>query len=381
VNLEAPRPDRAAHNGPDSESEIARLSAQLHPAVRVRFLPYSWRNGQLSILGAVRGMLKATALAMFNKYALFILWSALPIVVFGPVLRLLNRPTAYMVTGLGGAFSERNKGRLIFRVLCVVYRLVLSGPRSVVIVHNWEDRNILAKLADVDPNRIIVTGGCGVDPDEYPYRGVREPSAVPTILVPGRLLKEKGIIDAAAASGILSARGVRHRMVFTHVRVTGRAEALTEQEFETASSQPDVHFIGYQQSIHELYAETDVVCVPSWYREGLQTALVEAAATGCPIVVCDNVGVRDFIRPEMDGIIAPSRDPAALADCLERMLGNPAMADGMQRSAYRRFLDGFTKRHMLNLTFDAFAIIGYDPRTSGDQSGNQLSLRGAQTAQ
>lgn len=310
-------------------------------------------------------MIRAVVFAFSKRNALFVLWSAVPIVVFGSILRIFNRPMVCMVTGLGGTFSDRNQGSFSRKLLTAVYRRVLTGPRTAVIVHNFEDRRALSELTGVDPERVFVTGGCGVDPAEYPYNETRNRDDVPIILVPGRLLREKGIVEAATASGMLSARGVRHRMLFTHSRVKGRAEGLTDAEFEFAASQPDVEFIGYQQSLQQWYARAHVVCSPSWYPEGLQTALVEGAASGCAIVAAENIGVREFIRPEIDGIITKRRDPADLADGLHRMLADPDTADRMRYSAYGRFLEGFTKQHMLDITFNAFGLLGFDPRRSG----------------
>jgi len=364
VELLSPRPDASATDGAETPREFAHHQARLHAGVRLRLLPYSWRNGHYAAWKLGWCVFKAFGWAFRKRKAIFVLWSAVPIVVFGSVLRIFNRPIVCLVTGLGGTFSERNRKSFSRKLLTAIYARVLTGPRTAVIVHNGEDRRVLCELTGVDQGRVFVTGGCGVDPAEYPYNETRSREEAPIILVPGRLLREKGIVEAAIASGLLTARGVRHRMLFTHSRVEGRAEGLTDDEYEFAASQPDVEFIGYQRSLQQWYARAHIVCSPSWYPEGLQTALVEGAASGCALVAADNVGVRDFIRPEVDGIITKRRDPADLADGLQRMLAEPDNADRMRHSAYGRFLQGFTKEHMIEITFDAFALLGFDPRPS-----------------
>jgi glycosyltransferase involved in cell wall biosynthesis len=149
-------------------------------------------------------------------------------------------------------------------------------------------------------------------------------------------------------------------MVFTSNPMSGRADALTEAELAGARSFPDVAFIGYQPSIAALYARADIACIPSWYREGLQTALLESASSGCPIVACDNVGVRDFLRPEIDGLVVPPHAPALLADALERMIREPGLAERLRTAAHARFLSGFTRQHMVETTMEAMRGTGIE---------------------
>jgi glycosyltransferase involved in cell wall biosynthesis len=162
-------------------------------------------------------------------------------------------------------------------------------------------------------------------------------------------------MDAARASRILSERGVPHRMAFTSHPVVGRDDALSSEEIREAKSAPDVEFIGYQKNMQACFREAEIVCLPSWYREGLQTAILEAAALGKPLVACDNVGVRDFLRPGKDGIVVEPRAPVALADGLATMLANPERAEAMRRNAHSRYLSGFTKQHMLRVSLSVIA--------------------------
>ena len=102
-----------------------------------------------------------------------------------------------------------------------------------------------------------------------------------------------------------------------------------------------------------------MVCVPTYFPEGLPTALLEAASIGRPIVTCDNVGGRDFIRDGIDGFVVPPATPKALADALRRLLTDPELADRMRRSALARFLQGYTKQAMLDLTVATIEELGF----------------------
>jgi glycosyltransferase involved in cell wall biosynthesis len=226
----------------------------------------------------------------------------------------------------------------------------------------WRYRAVRRYLVDylrIDPDHITITPGCGVDPDEFPYCEKFVPKPRKVILVPVRLLREKGVFDAAAASDVLRRRGVDHEMWFSCAPDEGNPSSLTRQDIEAIEqNSPCVKFIGYQPSLVPCYQACDIVCVPTKYREGLPTALLEAAASGRPIVTCDNIGGREFITDGETGFIVPPGAPVALADAIERLIRDQQLADRLRRNAFRHFHKGFTKDVMVTRTLAVFRDLG-----------------------
>jgi glycosyltransferase involved in cell wall biosynthesis len=66
-------------------------------------------------------------------------------------------------------------------------------------------------------------------------------------------------------------------------------------------------------------AQADIFCLPS-YREGVPNALLEAAASGLPIVTTDTPGCRDVVTDNVNGLLVPVRNAKALADALEILI-------------------------------------------------------------
>lgn len=357
VEIFYPKPSRSK-SGWESHDTVCDAKFELNPLIKTTEMPLQLHVKQFQVLSWIRSIVQAMSAARKRQYDYFILWSAMPTALWGPWLRLFGCNALFLITGLGRNFGHTRRGGLRHKFVCMLYRFILSGKTSRIIVHNKEDKQELVNSVKVDANRITVTGGCGVDPSKFSFNHTRlRFSDRPTILVPSRILRDKGTLDAARASKILSNRNFRHRMVFTSHPVIGRGDALNADELAEAKSAPDVEFIGYQKDIRSSYRSADIVCLPSWYREGLQTAILEAAAMGKPMVVCDNVGVRDFVRPKVDALVVPPRSPEALADKIEEMLSSPEAAEEMRVNARDRFLTGFTKAHMLAVTqkviFDA----------------------------
>jgi glycosyltransferase involved in cell wall biosynthesis len=245
---------------------------------------------------------------------------------------------------------------------------LFSSPTSRVIVHNHEDKRFLESLG-VRSAAITVTPGCGVDPEEFPFLETQSARDPPIVLVPARLIAEKGIADAAAASALLRKRRIRHEMWFTSALDPSHPSSLTAAEVAQMRQQNDcLVFTGYQDSLLPLYRDCRIVCLPTRYPEGLPTSLLEAAAVGRAIVATDNVGCREFAHDGRTALVVPPSSPDSLADALERLLKDHQLAESLRRAAHREFLAGFTKSVMVARSVDALRSLGcpISPFTPGD---------------
>jgi len=68
-------------------------------------------------------------------------------------------------------------------------------------------------------------------------------------------------------------------------------------------------------------------------RDGLPVVLLEAMASGLPVISTSVVGIRELIDPDRDGLIVPPHDAPALASALERLLVDPQLRDCLARAA------------------------------------------------
>ena len=101
------------------------------------------------------------------------------------------------------------------------------------------------------------------------------------------------------------------------------------------------------EALRDLYNELAVFLHPSW-AEGWPLPPAEAMACGCALVATDNPGVLDYIAHEQTAIVAPRRDPGALASALTRVLSDRALResiaaaghDSIQRYTWQRATDG-----------------------------------------
>ncbi len=101
------------------------------------------------------------------------------------------------------------------------------------------------------------------------------------------------------------------------------------------------------------FAESHIVVLPSYYREGLPKVLVEAAACGRAIVTTDHPGCRDAIEPGQTGLLVPPKDPIALAAALQVLLGNGSLRREMGARGRKLAEEEFS---ITKIVFDHLAI-------------------------
>jgi glycosyltransferase involved in cell wall biosynthesis len=110
---------------------------------------------------------------------------------------------------------------------------------------------------------------------------------------------------------------------------------------------------GFRWDIPRLIAAFDVFAISS-SEEGMCSTLLEAAATGCPIVATDAGGVREAVLPEQTGIVVPIRSPRSLAQGILRLARNPDEAKAFAQRARERVLAHFSTDAMTEKTMDVY---------------------------
>jgi glycosyltransferase involved in cell wall biosynthesis len=126
------------------------------------------------------------------------------------------------------------------------------------------------------------------------------------------------------AARILKSEGVQARFALAGDSDPDNPAAIPQEQLDVWKDCGDVEWWGLQEprNMPEVLAKSHIVCLPS-YREGIPRILIEAAASGRPIVTTDAPGCRELVRPGENGMIVPSRDIGSLAQALRFLIENP----------------------------------------------------------
>jgi glycosyltransferase involved in cell wall biosynthesis len=315
--------------------------------------PLPWRRRGDGVMGAVRALAAVTRLYRAERPDI-VHHVALKPVLFGALAhRLAFRggmapARVEAVMGLGsGLAATQFAGRLRRRVL----GLALRAGTGRVVAQNPEDAAALAGLG-VEPERIALIRGSGVDTAWF--TPLPEPRAgTITIALVGRMLREKGVLDAVAAARRLRACGLPVELLLAGPTDPENAGSLSEAELRALAAEPGVEWLGPVEDVRTVWRRAAIAVLPSTYGEGLPKALLEAAACARPIVASDVPGCREIVRPGETGLLVPPRDIAALAAAIATLAADPGLRRRMGAAGRglveREFAEAIVARQTLAL--------------------------------
>lgn len=224
------------------------------------------------------------------------------------------------------------------------------------------------QIANADAVKDFIVAGEKISPDKVRvvYNGVDaerfSPAASPAAGEEGRPLtigyagslirmKEVDVMLKASARVLGSCPAARVRIVGG-----GPSEELHRREGETDERLRSlakklgvgdrVQFVGSRAHVEEEMRMMDIFVFPS-LLEGMSNAILEAMATGLPVIAADSGGNRELVREGETGYLFPPGDERRLAELMRDLLTNGEKRRSMGRAARERVLDRFTTRRMV----------------------------------
>ena len=241
-------------------------------------------------------------------------------VIYGSVAARLGCRAAVVntISGLGYVFtSDHLTAKALRPMLKSMWRLALHHPRSRTIFQNSDDRADFVRMGLVHESATVLIRGSGVDCGAF--LPAPEPDGVPVVVLPSRMLWDKGVREFVEAAGMLRAAGYEARFVLIGAPDNGNREAIPVAQLDAWTREGTVEWWGHQGDMAAVLAGATIVVLPT-YGEGLPKVLLEAASVQRAVVATDVRGCRDVVRPGVTGLLVPPRDSTALARAIERLL-------------------------------------------------------------
>lgn len=220
-------------------------------------------------------------------------------------------------------------------------KAIRSGIPLVGVVQNYSTRRYGAGDAVFTTTHdlidVLVRQGIARDkifhiPNMVPCPDMptRKANVPPVIGSMGRFVAKKGFDVYIDALKLLKERGLKFNAILGG---TGVEEAALKSRAQAAGLDGILRFTGWVHDKHAFYTGIDLFCLPSLH-EPFGIVLLEAFAHGTPVVSTDSEGPRDFIEDGTDALIVPMGNAVAMADALQRLLENPALAQQLAAKAY-----------------------------------------------
>lgn len=269
------------------------------------------------------------------------------------------------VAGMGSIYSHPGmKYQLLRPFVSLMLRLALSGRHSRLIVQNVDDKNVFLDNQLIPEFQLALIKGSGVCGRKFVARECRHGSTELKVLFAARLLRAKGIEDFVELARRFADRP-QVKFLIAGKPDEGNQDSVSLSELKVWEKQHNITLLGHVERMDHLLAEVDVVCLPSQYGEGVPRILVEAAATGLPLLGYDVPGTREIIKHEHNGYLSERGDVEVLFRSLSCMIADPKLRGCLGAASRHLFEREFEAGSVNARTLALIAETFYDPSRSG----------------
>ena len=156
-----------------------------------------------------------------------------------------------------------------------------------------------------------------------------------------RLLYDKGVLEFIEAAKLC--KSTRPEVEFLLIGDTDPTNpaSISQKDLDDFRRDNIVELLGHSMDVANLMKTFDILVLPS-YREGFPKVIMEAAATGLPVVTTDVTGCRSAVVHNQTGLIVPLKNVEALGKSIGKLLDSPKL----------RLTMGDNARQFAELNFD-----------------------------
>jgi len=262
----------------------------------------------------------------------------------------------YMLRGLKCETASGVKRRLLFaaeRLAAACAHVVLCNSASL------RDEALALGIAPARKLHLLGEGSSnGVDIERFSpgLSEVRDKMGIPhdakVVGFVGRLTNDKGLPELVQAfETILRTEPGAHLLL---VGWFDAAEDALGSDLRTRILRhPQIDCTGFVADAAPYYRAMDVLVLPTW-REGFPNVVLEAAATGIPVVTTVCTGARDSVIPEVTGLLIPPGYPEAISEAVLKIIRDPERQRRMGEAARAWIVNHYLESRVLGLTAEYY---------------------------
>lgn len=236
--------------------------------------------------------------------------------IYGSIAaRICGCRSTAMMAGLGYIFINDS---LLLRIARTVYRFGLLFTDHLIVLNSFI-REMVVQKRFCNPKKIVfLEGGEGIDIRKYTKYD--NASATTTFLFIGRILWDKGYDEFSKA-----ARKVKALYPDTRFELLGSMDpsypkSVPEERLRHDEADGILKYIGFTHDMNSVFERKGIVITLPSYSEGMNRALMEACASGKPIITSDVPGCREAVDDGVNGYLVPVKNADALADAMLRYI-------------------------------------------------------------
>ncbi|MCL2717326.1 MAG: glycosyltransferase family 4 protein [Lachnospiraceae bacterium] len=232
-----------------------------------------------------------------------------PNVYGGFACRRLKVPYLSVITGLGSTFRGK---KIVKRLIIILQRCGLKKS-SCLFFENAEDMNLFAKYR-IKGKKSRLVSGSGVNLQNFRMEPYPQMDGFNFLFV-GRIMKEKGIEEFLTAAEVLHSENI-------HFKVLGFCEEDYQNQLDQMEVRGIIEQYGFLPDVREYYKQASAIVLPT-YHEGMSNVLLEASATGRPIIASNIAGCREVFDEGETGFGFEKSNSDSLIQALKKFMAIP----------------------------------------------------------
>ncbi|MBR3329241.1 glycosyltransferase family 4 protein [Candidatus Saccharibacteria bacterium] len=244
-----------------------------------------------------------------------------------------------LICGLGILFcSDSWKIKLLRPIGGAMYKYALKNNKKVIF-QNKEDIAEFVGRGYVKQSQCELVNGSGVNLKKFVRNKL--PKNKVSFLMVSRILKEKGVLEYFKAAKIVKEKYPETEFVFAGA-VDKNKNAVDMEMLQPFIIEGIVKCMINSKEIPKLLAESSVFVLPSYYREGIPKALIEATAMGRPIITTDTPGCKETVVEGKNGMFIKVKRANDLADKMIWMIKHRDKLQEMGDKSFEMCKEKFT---------------------------------------
>lgn len=217
------------------------------------------------------------------------------------------------IAGLGRVFTKES---LTSKFIKFLYKISNSHVNHIFF-QNKRDQNLFHKMS-IGKNNSTLLPGSGVDLELFFPKNYFPKNK--TFLLLARLIPEKGIFEYvdAAREILLDNPEITFNLIgFIEASATN---PISKELIDKWQQEGLINYMGAKDDVSKYIDESSCVVLPSYYAEGTPKSLLEAIASGKPIITTDNVGCADVILDGKNGFMCEMRSSQSLIEAMKKLI-------------------------------------------------------------
>jgi glycosyltransferase involved in cell wall biosynthesis len=207
------------------------------------------------------------------------------------------------------------------KVLKFSHRLNSPKAKLLCIFQNDDDWGLYVNHGIITHDQGRFIKGSGVNLSEFAYTAEPSDGKINVILT-ARMIVEKGIFLLTEAAERLRKKYEDKAEFWLVGGLDDHPGAITEAQLKEACDGRYIKWFGYRTDVRDLLRKSHIVAFPSYYMEGLPKSLIEADATGRPVITSNSVGCKETVIDGYNGFLIEPKNVDELTNKLEQLLAD-----------------------------------------------------------